>query len=192
MSIQLPFRQALRLYGLIIGLVLVCYLVGLLVGRNYFVETVEAEPAAVIEPAPDLETTPAEPTEDLKSQLDFYEDLSRPLDQKETSRILDRDEAAKPARKIEAIVVTAPRPSTAQSKGYTVQVGALSKQEEANQVLLRLQAKGFEGRIRGPQPSDVDRYFRVWVGEFPTMQEARSLEAQLKEKGFPTYVKKTD
>jgi len=72
----------------------------------------------------------------------------------------------------------------------TIQVAAHSTREEAEQHLIRLSAKGFEGRIRTPDTSKGDKYFRVWVGEFSTNDEAESFAAQLQEEGFHTYIRR--
>ncbi len=58
--------------------------------------------------------------------------------------------------------------------------------------MLRLEAKGFSARIQPPTPELGDRFYRVWVGEFDTIEEARAKEAEVKSAGFLTYVRKTE
>ncbi len=75
---------------------------------------------------------------------------------------------------------------------FTIQVAAHSTYEEAVQTLNRLQVKGFQGWIRQPQPGEADRLNRVWVGNFPSIDEARPLERQLKDAGFQTYIRRVN
>ena len=73
----------------------------------------------------------------------------------------------------------------------TIQVAAHSSREEAEQLITRLNAKGFDGRIREPDIASGDKYFRVWVGNFSSSTDAESHAALLKEEGFHTYIRKT-
>lgn len=75
---------------------------------------------------------------------------------------------------------------------YTIQIGAFSTEQEARQILLRLEAKNFPARLHSPVAGESPPYYRVWVGGFSTASEARWLEEQLKEQSFPTYLKKLD
>ncbi len=87
-----------------------------------------------------------------------------------------------------------PEPATKAPAGetrYTIQVAAHSKREEAEQTLLRLEDKQFIGRIRPPQ-GPGDTYYRVWVGDFGSREEARTMEDQLKAAGFLTYLRKIE
>jgi cell division septation protein DedD len=59
-------------------------------------------------------------------------------------------------------------------------------------VLNQLRLKGFTGSLRNPRSGDRDRLIRIWVGSFESMEAARPLEAQLKEAGFQTYVRRAD
>ncbi|GAB4247156.1 MAG: hypothetical protein Kow00109_23240 [Acidobacteriota bacterium] len=75
---------------------------------------------------------------------------------------------------------------------YTIQVAAHSSEKEAQATLTRLQAKNFAGRIRAPRPGDRDQFYRVWVGQFASPEAARAMEKQLKDAGFPTFVRRID
>ncbi|HLV00169.1 MAG TPA: SPOR domain-containing protein [Acidobacteriota bacterium] len=83
-------------------------------------------------------------------------------------------------------------PSDEPEARYTVQIGAFSTEQEARQVLLRLEAKSFPARLQAPRPGESPPYYRVWVGAFASPLEARRLEEQLKAESFPTYLKKLD
>lgn len=180
--IRLSPRRSFTLYGLVVLFVFVAFLLGLLIG------TENTRPAE-LRP---VEST-FEPVEDLENQLDFYEELSKPIEEVQNQRptvILEKspkpEEAAEPGRE-------EPPPSSESDAGvkpFTVQVAALSTREEAEQLLIRLSSRSFEGRIHSAATGADDRYFRVWVGEFSSFEEAESYAVQLKEAGFPTYIRK--
>jgi len=75
--------------------------------------------------------------------------------------------------------------------GFTIQVAAYSSQKEAEAMLTRLEAKGFRGRVHAPQ-SAGDRLFRVWVGSYLSLDEAKSHEGELKQAGFLTYSRRIE
>lgn len=85
-----------------------------------------------------------------------------------------------------------PAPSGAPRRVYwTVQVGALDTAEEAKQVIIRLEARGYSARLVEPREGVKD-FYRVWVGEFEDGPAARNFEEKLKADGFHTYPKKVE
>jgi cell division protein FtsN len=133
-----------------------------------------------------------EPIENLDSQLDFYDELSKPIGEEVSNQpVTIPAEVPKPKTEPEIVVQQRSDPAEKESvHSITVQVAALSTREEAEQFLIRLSAKGFEGRIHPPATSTGDKYYRVWVGEFSTNNEAESFASQLKEEGFHTYIRR--
>lgn len=178
---RLSVQRAFTLYGLVVAFVFVAFVLGLLIGTG----SVERE---YVRPA----GSSYEPVENLENQLDFYEELSKPIEkvQRETPVvILERGSKPPPEPAVES-----EKPRTAagrdSEKPFTIQVAAHSTREEAEQLLIRLGTRSFEGRIREPDISSGDKFFRVWVGQFSSMDEAETFAGQLKEEGFHTYVRK--
>lgn len=178
MRANLSFGQAVHVYILVLAFGAVLYLIGLFVGRSY--QEASFNDAGIAEAS-------LEPVEDLSTQLEFYEQLS---DEAEKHRSETRLSDQEPPVEVEA----GGGSSAASPLGvvYTIQIGAHSTEEEARELLIKLQARDFHGRIRSPLASERPKYFRVWVGEFDSMQEALALETRLKEAGFYTYVRRVE
>lgn len=187
-------REALLLYATAFGCALGFFLLGVYAGRSFF-------PAA-----PPVTALPVDPArgESAKADLNFYKDLVPPDADKTRP-----DEPGQPAGPATGAAVPEGSPSAATPSGdapaggapaekttgaapsprrfVTVQVGALSTMGEARQMMIRLEAKGYLGRL--VEPAEPGDFFRVWVGEFDSEAEARGLEERLKSDDFPTYVK---
>lgn len=65
---------------------------------------------------------------------------------------------------------------------FTVQVGAFSKQENAQGLVSQLQNKGFTAYVTSENP------YRVQVGAFRTEDAAQELGVELENNGFPVYI----
>jgi len=65
---------------------------------------------------------------------------------------------------------------------FAVQVGAFSKQSNAQGLVEKLQNKGFTAYITTKNP------YRVQVGAFKTKDAAKELGQELKEIGFSVYI----
>jgi cell division septation protein DedD len=169
----LSSRQSFTLYGIVLGFVFLFYVLGLLIGKNYFVAR---ESSAEKPPISDG------PLPDVKSQLDFYQQLIVPSPSAEEVPPFTPDKNPAASQK-----PTSQPTDTVEM--YTIQVGALSREEDARQILIRLEAKNYVGRIQRPQGSN-DPYYRVLVEEFSTLEKTRQMKARLKEDGFPTFIKK--
>ena len=70
----------------------------------------------------------------------------------------------------------------ASSELFAVQVGAFSKQSNAEGLVEKLQSKGFTAYITTKNP------YRVQVGAFKTKDAAKELGKKLKKVGFPVYI----
>jgi len=194
-------REAFALYSLLVVLLACFFIAGLYIGRNRGEEQKEVKAG---------ETEPSEEplgSDEIASTVDFYDNLSAPPPSVPTMKesspevIIESAEGTAPPVQtaVEPPAPAAPRsatpespPEKAASPVYTIQVAAHSTEAEAQQTLLRLSAKNFEGRINRPIEGTEDPYFRVWVGSFDSAEAARGLEAELKSKGFYTYVRRTN
>ena len=180
---KLSSKQALTLYGLVVTFVFVAFVLGLLIGTGS-VERVDVRPA----------DSSYEPVEDLDAPLDFYDELSKPVEDSKRNEPVVILEGGSQATKEPAATRESEEAAPVEESGeeqFTIQVGAHSTREEADQLLLRLGTKDFEGRIREPDTVNGKTYYRVWVGEFSSIAEAEKTAARLKEEGFHTYIRKT-
>jgi cell division protein FtsN len=187
------------LYLVILACVAGLFLIGLELGRNRLIGG-KAEPgqAAVGNPGRS-EAVEEGPVEVFKNLTP-----STPAPPTETSEAPGSSETSSDKPPVEEPTRTSsPEKAKPESSGtlpeskqggthYTIQVAAHSSEQEAQQTLLRLEAKGFSARIQPPIPRLGDRFYRVWVGEFDSIEEARSKEAEVKAAGFLTYVRKTE
>jgi cell division septation protein DedD len=206
-------RQSFVLYALILGAVFVFYFFGLIIGKSQF--SLGQAQARVTAP------TPREPMRDVKPDLDFYQRIMAPSgseseaasksaptveirsDERETPLLSQPPPASAPVEllpleptPVQTAAAEPPSPESSRAaqetspEVYTVQVAALVSVADARAVLTRLQARGFSGIVQPPLTRD-DKFHRVWVGEFDTMDQARQMESRLKARGFQTYVRKT-
>lgn len=222
MKAKLSPRQAFTLYGVILGFVFAFYLIGLLIGRNYVGETAglsipesASEPVADVTPMLDFyqqlerrETASSESLTNESIETGKSEDgptsPQQPSEEERDSEINTREAessdgpvetsesfASQPENSVQDEGSLAVPPDEPEAR-YTIQIGAFSTEQEARQVLLRLEAKNFPARLQAPMPDESPPYYRVWVGGFVSPLEARRLEEQLKAESFPTYLKKLD
>lgn len=77
--------------------------------------------------------------------------------------------------------------TTAQPLGYTVQVAAVSKQEDAEALVSALRKKQYPVFVLGNQN---DKLFRVQVGPFPVLKDAEDMRARLNGDGYNAILKK--
>ena len=166
---RMQLRDAMKLYGAVLGALFLFYLLGIFLGRN---QLVEARPKEA-----DMSTTVA-PFENIKPELlDFYDDF------------ISKDRGASAPGKLEENSTTTEQSENFVASGYTVQIGAFTTAIDAQQISIRLDAKGYDSVLITPSKSDP--YYRVSVGHFTTDQEAMKLEEKLRKDGFPTYRKET-
>jgi cell division protein FtsN len=70
-----------------------------------------------------------------------------------------------------------------ETASYSVQAGAFDDRSQANELVSRLRASGFDARVVAAEDSRRFR-FQVRSGLFQTREEAARLVAQLRPKGF--------
>ena len=175
---KIDWREIVHLYALTLLTVTGFFLLGLYVGRSF---PVEAEPARLAAPA-EVGSSGSDST----TQLEFYGGLNDPA-----ARGADAAGAESSPLPIQGAAVPGPQdnaqgPSSGALR-FTVQIAALEREAEARRKLTRLRTRGYLAKIRRPGPND--RFFRVWVGDFPTRQQADRLAHQLYQDGFPTVVR---
>jgi len=190
MKEKLSTQKAFYLYAVILGFLFVFYLAALHFSSG--------EGEQVVPPQQAEAEAGEKPVEEVRDQVRFYEELPKPLD---TESEADTKTASATRTGKQESTDTPPSPAadrdsapaaadTRETTGrYTIQVGAFSTEKEARQMIVRLRTRNIQGRILPPF-DDADRFYRVWVGEFARREDARATENQLKQAGFPTYVRK--
>lgn len=83
----------------------------------------------------------------------------------------------------EGILETLDQSSGPDTAGYTVQVGSYRNPANARRLEAELKELDFPAEI-----AEGDRFFRVMVGAFSTLEEAVDMERRLKQAGYPTLV----
>ncbi len=68
-------------------------------------------------------------------------------------------------------------------KTFTVQVGAFSKEENAQSLAKEIKDKGYQTFV-----TKGKTLFKVQVGEFKSYEEAQNISQKLKELGYPIFV----
>ena len=177
MESKLKAGVAMRLYGVVLGVLFLFYLLGLFLGRD---QLVEARPREVSLPIADT------PLEEIESLLEFYQRLTKPS-ATESDPSSSEDGFAVIPEGVEEGLNAAEPSAVLPMDLLTVQVGAFTAEGDARSILIRLEAKGYTSVVR--TPSDRDPYYRVSVGEFRTEQEALGMKERLGKDGFLTYIK---
>jgi len=115
--------------------------------------------------------------------LTFAQELTRP---KAVDPVIEPTKGAAPAeptreeRVAKAEPAAAPEPSG--SGSLTVQIASLPSRGDADKLVDKLAAKGFDAYVVAADIPGKGQYFRVKVGAFETRDEANQALAELKEK----------
>ncbi len=169
----------MTLYGLLVGFIFIFYLLGLFIGKNQFVE------ASTNDTNLPLSETPVQ---DLKPELDFYQRVTVPEDAEEENGPFEEVSPVSEETSREETSATVEDSKLSPLSAYTIQVGALTREVDARQLMVRLEAKGHSAIVRNS--TGEDPYFRVWVGQFKTPQQAAETNELLRQDGFLTYIRK--
>jgi DedD protein len=185
-----------RLLGLFFGLVIVCALffgLGFSLGRNSVKSTLTIE-----------ET----PTATMPAQANAGQKISPGTPQKlvppDTTETTPADAVAQSGATASPPVVTSPAPATAAAatpvpeigKGspvipsaaaYTVQVAAVSKQEDADALVTALKKKSYPVFIAS---NGTDKLFHVQIGPFNEIKDAEAIKTKLTSDGYNPIVKR--
>ena len=194
-ELVLENRQVLTIFFVVVVLCGVFFGLGYIVGKNTMGYIPPAETAgsaggkkSAIAPASGLAEQPAPaaasdsaqkapetpPAAEEKAPAAPESAVSRPEPAAETQ--------AKPAS-----TAPAPAPGTARGESISLQVAALSKKEDAENLLGLLKKKGFPATLA---TSPADRLFRVQIGPFSSTAEAEEMKARLEREGFKAITKR--
>ncbi len=169
----------MTLYGLLVGFIFIFYLLGLFIGKNQFVE------ASTNDTSLPLSETPVQ---DLKPELmDFHQRVTVPEDAEEENGPLEEVSPVSEETSREETSASAEDSKPSPLSTYTIQVGALTREVDARQLLVRLEAKGHSAIVR--DYTNEHPYYRVWVGQFKTPQQAAETNELLRQEGFSTYIR---
>jgi DedD protein len=173
-----------RLLGLFFGLVVICalfFVLGYSLGRNSSsAPAVEASAPPANAPRP--KAGPAPPTQPAApagaDELTFYKRVG----QKEPNAQLAPESPAAEQAPAKAA------PEMPRSSGtYTVQVAAVTKQEDAQALVGALKKKSYPVFVNS---SPGDKLFHVQVGPFADLNQAEDMRARLAGDGYSPIVKK--
>lgn len=179
-----------RLLGLFLGLVVICALffaLGFSLGKNSAPQPAVAEivPTANNAPRPKAAsaTPPAQPAAPAGSdELTFYKRVG----QKDANpQLAPETPPAAPAEQPPSKAA----PEMPRSSGtYTVQVAAVTKQEDAQALVGALKKKNYPVFVNNTTPGD--KLFHVQVGPFADLTQAEDMRTRLAGDGYNPIVKK--
>lgn len=204
-------RRTFALYGVVLVFVFGFFFLGLWIGEGFVSRQESRASAASIDPSRQP-PAPSAPIVDVVARSEGTSESvvpDPPRHREGSQETAVREEQQKPDETATAVaepeqlteesVAEGPAvddqeavPVKTPAGGYTIQVGAYSTVQEANQLLVKLKAEGFEGRVRVPAVGEANRYYRVWCGEYASLQDARPTEDRLKLQGFNTYTRRID
>jgi cell division septation protein DedD len=205
-EIQLNGKQLVFLFmaGTVVAVVI--FLLGVFVGRG--VRTEVGDTAAQVLPAPAPDIPPAAATSGAGAPASAAEDLSYPnrlgsaepprealRPNPEPSTSAPASAASKPApRPVTEAKPSTPAPSSADvpgepaGDGFSIQVAALAKRDEAETIVRRLAGKGYQAYLIAPA-AGAPSVFRVRVGKFKDRRETDAVFARLqKEEQFKPWI----
>jgi DedD protein len=183
-----------RLLGLFFGLVIVCALffgLGFSMGRNSVKSTLTMEEA---------------PASTMPAQTNAGQKLS-PVTPEKPAVSSDPEAAAPSATEAQAgsapVVTSSPSPASAGTTlspeigknssitptagAYTVQVAAVSKQEDADALLSALKKKSYPVFIAS---NNSDKLFHVQIGPFSDIKDAEAMKTKLTGDGYNPILKR--
>ena len=180
-----------RLLGLFFGLVVICALffaLGFSLGKNSAPQPAVAEivPTANNAPRPKAASaTPPAPAAPAGSdELTFYKRVG----QKDPNAQLAPEAPPAPAPPAEQAAAKAAPEMPRSSGTYTVQVAAVTKQEDAQALVGALKKKNYPVFVNNTTPGD--KLFHVQVGPFADLTQAEDMRTRLAGDGYNPIVKK--
>jgi cell division septation protein DedD len=187
-----------RLLGLFFGLVIVCALffgLGFSMGKNAQKSNLTMEEA----PATTMQAQANAVPKSAGGQAVKPEkapDCLTPGGCTDAQGATDASQAAAPAVTSAASTAPAGTPAPEMSKGapltpnsgaFTVQIAAVSKEEDAEALVSALRKKSYPVFIA---PNTADKLFHVQIGPFADMKDAEAMKARLTGDGYNPIVKK--
>ena len=75
------------------------------------------------------------------------------------------------------------------SGAYTVQIAAVKRRGDADVIVRRMKAKGYDARVVAPETGDKTGVFRVKVGAYKTRRDAEAVARKIDSEGqYKTWV----
>ena len=169
-----------KMLAIFFGLVILCAVffgMGFSMGRN----SVRSAPELLPSPSPSGNTRPSSSANKPADQPSSSSE-SKPAQQiTDTSSSNGSGQAATPSDQ------STPQPPVPPGTGYSVQVAAVSKQEDAEALVESLKGRQYSAFIVNPSP---DKLFHVQVGPFADIKDAESARAKLVSDGYNPILKK--
>jgi len=169
-----------KMLAIFFGLVILCAVffgMGFSMGRN----SVRSAPELLPSPSPSGNTRPSASANKPADQPSSSSE-SKPAQQTpDTSSQNGSGQAATPSDQ------STPQPPVPPGTGYSVQVAAVSKQEDAEALVESLKGRQYSAFIVNPSP---DKLFHVQVGPFADIKDAESARAKLVSDGYNPILKK--
>lgn len=194
-EIQLNGKQLVFLFmaGTVVAVVI--FLLGVFVGRGVQAQAVASDPlmaeqAVAPEIPPVAAATgsgaPASAAEDL-SYPDRLANAAPPREELRGEGPPAR-EPAPPARVVTPAPIAADVPGEPAGAGFAIQLAALGKREEAENIVRRLMGKGYSAYLIAPAEG-APAVYRVRVGKFQDRREAEAMSSRLqKEEQFKPWI----
>jgi len=181
-------QNALRSQGFTLmvfgGLIVLCsvfFILGMIVGRGQASMTAEGDEAIAA----------SQPAAQNEADLDFYEAVTQdefpPLEDVEPSPPPSSRPAPSAVPPVPAAAPPAPRPAanpTPSGAAVMLQLGAFRGEGQAEGLAGEVRAKGFSAIVLRPDPSDESGFYRVQVGPFTSADQADRVRGQLQDSGY--------
>jgi cell division septation protein DedD len=174
-----------KLLGIFFGLVIVCALfftMGYLVGRS----TAGGDKTEIVGATPSSGSSAAKPPAGNKPEVQSQSTPAAPGDVPAVQPQTTTTATPKPSDG-SYVPASAPDVKPSSSGPYTVQVAAVSKQEDAQSLVSALQKKQYPVFMTNV-PGDA--LFHVQVGPFNDPKDAEAMRSRLAAEGYDAIVKK--
>ena len=155
-----------------------------MVGANNLVSEPMRSPAAVVRPSAAKNPAPAPQSADFS----FYKSVGA---KSADTDLAPQESQAEPAATTAATTAEPPTPtpvSTSLTTGYSVQVAAVSRKEDADALVEALKKKQYPAFTA--TNSSADKFFHVQVGPYAELKEAEAMRGRLITDGYNPIVKK--
>jgi cell division septation protein DedD len=171
----------LLVFGGIVVLCSIFFVLGMLVGRN------QGQRMAEMAAADDAtRKSAAQPLPDSQP-LNFF---TKTTEEVPDDTLQIRPAPPTTAEGSEPDPIPAPLKEPAAADKPYWQITATTSSDEAKQALNKVQSKGFRARILSPDPAGPDKFYRVLVGPYDTEAEAEMAKQDLKAQGYKDLFRK--
>lgn len=199
-EIQLNGKQLVFFFMAATVVLVVSFLLGVFVGRGVERQSGNGDAVIAAQPAPPAAPAPTTTASDARpagpEELTYPERLATAGSPRETLREPPPPAAAPPPATRPRVEPATTPPAIAASDvpaepagdGFSIQVTALGKREEAAAIVRRLADKGYPAYVMAPG-AGAPSVFRVRVGKFKERGEADAVSARLqKEEQFKPWI----